>query len=105
MADQMDVNLGQLPQHAAEHQSIATAWQDWPTGGESFIATIRRSHGVVAEPIVAVLEQYQHQRTTFAGEQADINQGVSDAITATLSSYRTREAQSSHALNMPVQGM
>mgnify|MGYP001554094191 CR=1 FL=1 len=105
MSDQMDVDLGRLPQHAAEHQSIAAAWQEWPAVGESFLAALRRSHGVVAEPVAQVLEQYQQRRTTFAGDQADINQGVSDAITTSLGSFRTREADSSRALNAPVQGL
>lgn len=105
MSEQMDVDLGRLPQHASEHQSIAAAWQQWPAGADSFIAAIRQSHGVVAEPVVQVLEQYQQRRAAFASDQADMNQSVSDALTASLSSFRTREADSSRALNGPVQGL
>lgn len=105
MSEQLQVDLGRLPQHAADHQAIAGQWRDWPAGGESFLASFRQTHGVVAEPIARVLEAYQQQRVQFSGDQADMHQSVSDAITASLGAYRTREGDSSSRLTAPVQDL
>ncbi|WP_102144357.1 type VII secretion target [Mycobacterium hubeiense] len=105
MSDQLDVDLGRLPQHATDHQAIAAKWLEWPAGGESFLAAFRRTHGVVAEPVARVLEQYQQRRVQFGGAQADMNKTVSDAITTSLGTFRTMEADSSRRLTAPVQDL
>lgn len=105
MSDKLDVDLGRLPQHAADHTDIAARWQDWATGSESFLAAFRRTHGVVAEPIAAVLEQYQQRRTRFSAHQATTHQSVSDAITTSLNSFQTAEANNSRNLTAPVAGL
>jgi hypothetical protein len=105
MSDQMQVDLGRLPQHAADHQAIAAQWQQWPAGGDIFLASLRQTHGVVAEPVARVLEEYQQRRVQFGGDQADMHQSVSDAITTSLGAFRAREANSSSQLTAPVQDL
>lgn len=105
MSNQMDVDPGRLGQHAAEHQSIAAAWKEWSGGAEAFLASLRLTHGPVAEPVIRVLEQYQQRRARFAGDQSEMNQGVADALTENLVDYQNRETASSKALTAPVQGL
>ncbi len=105
MSDQVHVDLGRLPGHAADHRSIAGQWQEWPLGSETFLADFRRTHGAVAEPLALALEEYQRARAHFASSHSDAHHQVSDAIMASFGSYRTEEGQSSRNLTETVRDL
>lgn len=104
MAEYLDVHLGSLPQLAAAHESVAGKWQGWPQGGDAFLSDLRNSHGAVSEPIARVLEQYQQRRVAHAADQAGAHQQVSEAITASLKTFRTQEEQNADRLSAPTVG-
>lgn len=105
MTDNLHVDLGRLPLHAAEHQGFAASWQAWPEGGEEFVASMRQTHGIVAEPLARFLATLQGQRRQFATDQSDAHQSVSDAITQSLAGFRRTEANSSDSITSAVRGL
>lgn len=105
MTDHLQVDLGRLPQHAAEHEGFSARWKTWPEGGEEFVASLRRTHGITAEPLARFLTALQGQRRQFATDQSDAHQSVSDAITQSLAAFQRTEANSSANISRSVRGL
>lgn len=105
MADNLHVDLGRLPLHAAEHQGFAANWQTWHEGGEEFVASLRQTHGIVAEPLARFMEALQRQRRQFGTDQSDAHQSVSDAITQSLAGFRETEANNTGNITRAVRGL
>lgn len=105
MSNEVQVDLGRLAQHALAHQEVAGQWSSWIEGPEGFVETVRRTHGLVAEPVVQALERLNEARRRYGNGQGTRHSDVSGAFITALNAYADQEEAGSAELRAAVRNI